>query len=307
MTNTVIPSVEVLVSTYNGESYLKEQLKSILWQKDVDLHCLVRDDGSKDNTVQILEQYENNYAGKFHYIKGENVGFFKSFYKLVEQSGDFDFYAFSDQDDLWDMAKLTKCIDKLNLQAKVPEMCFCNSLLVDSDLNPIRLLFTKKDILPNEKHSRVLECLTSGCTIVFNKSAIDAFLKGNQEVLTIHDFWLYVVCSYLGHVFYEPEPLIQYRQHNNNVIGSKNDLRSIWKMRFKQIKKITHMREELAGELIRCFSDTMSDYEIKRLLPIRDYRKNLRDRLRLLFYKAYKMPSLRKTFWFKVHVLLGNV
>ena len=89
--------VQVLLSTYNGEKYLKEQLDSIIAQKGVDVHILARDDGSKDDTIKILEGYEN-----IDIIKGSNIGVCKSFFELINKSGEYDYYSFADQDDVWD-------------------------------------------------------------------------------------------------------------------------------------------------------------------------------------------------------------
>lgn len=93
-------TVSVLLSTYNGEKYLREQLDSLLVQQGVDLRIIARDDGSKDTTVEILKEY----AGKdtrVSFFEGKNVGPAQSFFDLIMKSPDSDYYAFCDQDDVW--------------------------------------------------------------------------------------------------------------------------------------------------------------------------------------------------------------
>ena len=96
--------VLILVSTYNGEKYLPEQLDSLYAQEGVDIHILVRDDGSKDNTIGILKNYQGS-KGKMTIIEGENIGAGQSFLALINEATtnypDYDYYAFCDQDDVW--------------------------------------------------------------------------------------------------------------------------------------------------------------------------------------------------------------
>ena len=121
--------VQVLLSTYNGEKYLKEQLDSIIAQKGVDVHILARDDGSKDDTIKILEGYEN-----IDIIKGSNIGVCKSFFELINKSGEYDYYSFADQDDVWDCDKLVIAINKLEKCNSKPAVYASNTRLVDANL-----------------------------------------------------------------------------------------------------------------------------------------------------------------------------
>lgn len=90
------------MSTYNGENYLKEQLDSIFNQKEVEINLFIRDDGSMDNTVDIVKEYMVKYPNKINLIEGNNIGFANSFYYLVKINPKYEYYALSDQDDIWD-------------------------------------------------------------------------------------------------------------------------------------------------------------------------------------------------------------
>lgn len=100
--------VTVLMSTYDGENFLRDQIESILNQEDVYVHLIVRDDGSKDRTINILEEYQSR--GKLEWYSGKNLGSARSFLNLVSKSPDNEYYAFSDQDDVWFSKKLKRAI-----------------------------------------------------------------------------------------------------------------------------------------------------------------------------------------------------
>ena len=132
-----IPRVLVLMSTYNGERFLEEQLDSILSQEGVDVSLLVRDDGSKDNTCQLL----SDYASRNQNIKMkacENVGFVKSFSALVNI--DADYYAFADQDDIWMPNKLaTACAVLATKDNSKPNLFTSNSMQIDAEGRELEL------------------------------------------------------------------------------------------------------------------------------------------------------------------------
>ena len=299
------PKIQVLLSSYNGEQYIRKQIDSILQQSNVDVHCLVRDDGSKDNTNTILEEYASLH--KLEHISGENVGFAKSFYTLVADSGDYDYFAFSDQDDVWISDKIETAITAIHEHANIPQMYFSNCDLVDGDLHHIGYMY--EDIkMSDRKFDRLIDNRAAGCTIVFNKAARDYFLKGRIEKIQFHDFWVFVLCSYFGNVVYDPQCKVLYRQHQNNEVGNHLSFMKIWKQRIKQLKKKGfHVREYIAQELLRNFAELLTEDEKNELQLIAEYRQSLRKRLRLLFSGKIHMNSFKKKFWFRIHTIVGNV
>lgn len=299
--------IQVLLSSYNGEKYIGEQLDSILKQKEVAVHINVRDDGSKDETKKVLEEYKKAHSGKIDVEYGENIGFAKSFYSLAENSGEYKYFAFSDQDDVWLPDKIIVGVLSIDGDSEAPEMYFCNCSLVDSSLNLLGIAYDNTVKMPLEKHQRILENLATGCTIVFNRAARDMFIKANPEKIEYHDLWMYVICSYFGKVIYDSTPHILYRQHQGNVIGSKPDIVKLWRGRIKQLQKKTHLREYIASEVLRLFGDRLSPDEKRQVILLADYRKSIGCRLRLFFAREMKLPSLSKNFWFKIHVIVGSV
>lgn len=127
-------TVMVLLSTYNGEKYLKEQIDSVLSQKNVNVNILVRDDGSYDETKTILQKYQDE--GKLKWYTGNNLKATYSFLDLLHNTPKADYYAFCDQDDVWNENKLIMAINKLeNLPKYKPALYTGRLNITDSELN----------------------------------------------------------------------------------------------------------------------------------------------------------------------------
>lgn len=125
-------NILVLMSTYNGEKYLKEQIDSILAQKNVEVTIRVRDDGSTDGTIRILEEYQK--CGKLNWYSSTNMGPAKSFLDLVYNAPlKYDYYAFCDQDDYWKEDKLYKAIERLEHFDDKPALYHCELEIVDEN------------------------------------------------------------------------------------------------------------------------------------------------------------------------------
>ena len=214
-------TVTVLVSTYNGQKYLSKQLDSLISQVGVDMKIIVRDDGSSDGTRQILRNYAQTYSN-IQLLFEDNCGAEESFNKLCQyslQQDLTDYYAFCDQDDVWDNDKLSIAIQSLEkFDHLVPNLYFSNLRMVDDTLSYIRDFYNEKEVDIDNKLSLV-QIFTYGCTCVFNQSALSIYCKVNNK--SFHDNWIYIICSFMGNVFYDSSAHIQYRQHNSNLSGHK--------------------------------------------------------------------------------------
>ena len=169
------PKVIICMSTYNGEKYVKEQIESLLNQTYKNLEIYVRDDGSKDNTINILEEYEKN--NKIHFIKGNNVGVVKSFYECLKEAYDnAEYFAYCDQDDKWHEDKIKRAISKLKKEnQEQPLLYFSEFNYCDENLN-----FVNKSNL-NKKgasfENSIVECISFGIVEVFNKKLATKILE----------------------------------------------------------------------------------------------------------------------------------
>lgn len=243
--NNKFPRVTVLLSTYNGDKYIGEQLNSLLNQTYNNFNILIRDDGSSDNTLNILELYEKRYHLKISIIKGTNVGVIKSFFELIEYyKGDSSYIAFCDQDDFWEPLKIEKSVSALEA-SKVEIKGYCSNLkLVDENLNFIIDKY-KKTVIP-DFHNALFENIVTGCTFVASNELIlllkNKFEHINLSNILMHDWFLYILGSAFGEIIYDEKSYIQYRQHSNNVIGMDTNFISTIKRRFRNIYKYKNKR-----------------------------------------------------------------
>ena len=221
--------VQVLLSTYNGEKYIQEQIESILKQKDVEISLLIRDDGSCDKTLEIIENFKKENSN-IEYYYGENLGPAKSFMDLVNKSGDFDYYAFSDQDDVWKPEKLISAISKLKQSAK-PSLYMSALEIVDENLNFIE---TKKVNGNFCFEGEMIKNFATGCTQVLNKSLIEIIKNYTPNYIIMHDSWITRVCYAIGgNVIIDDNSYIMYRQHQGNVLGYQDEGFQKLKKQFK--------------------------------------------------------------------------
>lgn len=219
--------VAILVCTYNGEKYISEQLDSIISQSYNNWEIFVSDDGSNDNTINILKQYQEKVgADKFHLTHGPQQGFAWNFLSLLKLSGNnFDYYAFSDQDDIWLSNKLITAINAMSgISNDIPSL-YCgrtkliNEVGEDIGYSP---LFKKKPSFCNA----LVQSIAGGNTMVINQSSRRLIIKTPMDAEVVaHDWWVYILVSACGgSVYYDAEPMILYRQHDHNIIGANTSL-----------------------------------------------------------------------------------
>lgn len=300
--------ISVLMSTYNGEKYIREQIDSILKQKGVEVSLLVRDDGSTDNTLEILNEYKNKNSN-VEWYSNSNLGCGKSFYQLILDAPISDYYAFADQDDVWDSDKLLIAVSKLSSYTNNVPALYCSSARpVDENLN----------ILPQRKSSPInlslgialTQAIAPGCTYVFNNLLLEEFKKLGIENIDIHDWALLrVVATVDGYVFFDTEPHFSYRQHENNVIGYQNSFIDFWKGRFKRFrnKDYRKIRYEMAFKIKDVYYNEMTDYNKSVLDTFINYNLSLKNKIKLIASRDIRMMKITDNIIFKLLVLLGLV
>ena len=220
--------VIVLLSTYNGERYLAEQLQSLVAQKDVNVEILVRDDGSKDATVAMLDEWQ--VKGALSWYTSANLGPGKSFIHLLQTATPGNYYAFCDQDDVWLPEKLRVTMDKMKaVEAEnpgKPVIIHTDMNVVDESLNIIHDSFWRSSGLrPDVLRTFPYLCTcnsVNGCTIVMNSAARELILeKYVEHDIIIHDVISALTVAYHGGIIdYVETPTVLYRQHSSNVVGA---------------------------------------------------------------------------------------
>ncbi len=219
--------VNILLCTRNGAKYLQEQLDSIFQQDYKNITLWISDDGSTDNTFEILKKQQAIYGeDRIHILNGPQQGFAANFLSLVTNPEiDGDYFAFSDQDDIWEKDKISRAIAQLKSMPQSKPLLYCGrTRLVDTHNKEIGYsgLYTKKPSFANA----IVQNIAAGNTMVFNKIARDTLLRVSKNIdVVYHDWWVYIVVTALdGEVYFDAYPSLRYRQHANNQIGSNKDL-----------------------------------------------------------------------------------
>lgn len=219
----------ILLATYNGEKFLKDQIDSIVQQTVDDWILHIRDDGSTDRTSSIIERYTQQYPSKVVFHKdGLHLGACQSFLQLLRLAHG-DYYMFCDQDDVWLPNKIDLTLSKMKQEEEkfiAPILIHTDMTVVDSSLNEIASSFWKQmRLLPQyNTYYDLLACHNAnGCTIMLNEQAKTETLRAS-DTAPMHDIWaaLAVSAHENGVVTYIEDKTMLYRQHANNVIGSRN-------------------------------------------------------------------------------------
>jgi glycosyltransferase involved in cell wall biosynthesis len=209
-------TVEILLSTYNGEKHLPQLLASVRAQEHPDVRLSVRDDGSSDGTVRLLEQLMSGRS-RDRLSVGANLGAAKSFMTLLRAVDvDVDYAAFCDQDDVWLPDKLSSAVEAIQ-DVEGPGLYCCAVRLVSESL--CDLTVHRRCVRGASFANALVENIATGCTIVLNRPAIDLLASSAPKNLVMHDAWCYLVVSGCGRVLYDPNPYVLYRLHGSNAVG----------------------------------------------------------------------------------------
>lgn len=295
--------VDILLATYNGEKYIREQIDSILNQTYKEFRLLISDDGSTDGTRDILNEYKAKDDRIEIFMQEENLGVVKNFEFLLKKV-EAKYYMFSDQDDIWKDEKIEKSFKKIE---EGFDLVYSDLEVVDENLNVTYESYWKlKGIYKkikkyNNFESLYLNNFITGCTVISKKELIDSFMPlPNISKFVLHDYWISLIISQNGKIAYIEEPLIKYRQHKNNKVGSKkksDELKSIDEIRslFIQVKK-EHFKVFIENE------DKFKSEKIKELnkkalkyYEMLETKKNINFKGWILFFKLYKYEGLSYT------------
>lgn len=236
--------VAVLIATYNGGRYLSSQIDSILAQDIKKIDFFVSDDGSSDSTLSILSEYSGRLTEhSFTVFMGPKRGFAWNFVSLLSKAGeDYDFYAFSDQDDVWECDKLNRALSAIgDLSDRMPALYCARTRLIDDAGNEIGFspLFSIEPSFQNA----LVQSIGGGNTMVMNRAARDLLVSVPSTLNVVSHDWLayLLVTACGGRMIYDPYPCLQYRQHDANLVGANNSF----------LNKVSRMRQLLTGRFQR--------------------------------------------------------
>ena len=209
------PKVNILLSTYNGERFIAEQLDSLFNQTYSNIAIHIRDDGSTDSTVDLINSHPITKDSAI-LTRGNNIGVIASFLQLIASSGSpGDLYAFCDQDDVWKPEKIARAVEQIMKHPEPDRVLYCTRLeYVDEHLD--HLGYSLNPRLTGFSNA-VVENIAIGCTVVFGSEIRRLMLEGAAADMMMHDWWAYLVASAFGEIIYDDFPSIQYRQHGSTV------------------------------------------------------------------------------------------
>jgi hypothetical protein len=223
------PDVEVLLATYNGERFVREQIDSILAQDCQSLRILASDDGSHDATREILAKYSNRLADRFCLLEDQApTGSAKLNFLRLMKSATGEYLCFADQDDVWLPGKVSTSFEAMRkLEAKygktAPLLVFTDLRIVDIQLKTTHQSFWKQmHVDPKSIHrleQLVGRSVITGCTAMINRSLLQLACRMPQEA-PMHDRWIGMLAATMGAAAIVPEQTVLYRQHDSNVIGA---------------------------------------------------------------------------------------
>jgi glycosyltransferase involved in cell wall biosynthesis len=232
---TMNPIVNILLSTYNGEKFLSQQLDSLLSQSYPNILIHVRDDGSSDSTVKILESYCQVHSNIL-VTKGENLGAAKSFFHLLLNADKTcDYFAYCDQDDVWKPDKIERAVEfHQRLNSQHPALYFSEFEIVDAHLNRMGSSQLSRYY---DFRTALLQNIPFGCTQVWNKAAQVMLSNHPPSFFYMHDWWNFLVISGIGKILYDSSETLYYRLHGKNVFGQTTSFTSRLMNRFRLLKK----------------------------------------------------------------------
>ncbi len=263
--------INILMATYNGSKYVSQQIDSILAQSFQNYHLIVSDDGSKDDTSKILDEYAKKYPEQItHHCSGRKFGCAqKHFMYLLTQFHDAPYIMFCDQDDYWHPDKVQKTYEKMKQiegDPAIPAMVHTDLRVVDGDLNEIDPSFMHYSKLNGELMNLqrlLVQNVVTGCTMMINRSLAELSVTTPETVdMRMHDWWIAILATTMGNVGFLNEATMDYRQHGNNVVGAKNT-RSVsymfGKVKDNGVAQAMQQTYQQAQSLVAVFADQMPE------------------------------------------------
>lgn len=294
--------IAVLMSTYNGSKYLNQQLESLANQTVVnDISVYIRDDGSSDNTIHIINAWKKKL--KINIYRGTNVGPSNSFWNLfVNRDIIADYYAFCDQDDIWDPDKLEISIKHLG-----KEICLytCNCRVIDEIGTVIENRYFKS--MPNIDIKKIIiSGFTQGCSMVFTRELREFVLGKKISTVPMHDSILVLYSMFFGKIYLDREPHFSYRIHSNNVIAKSN--KSIIKKTISTLKrwgKTSKTSKSLvAAELLENI-DFIDKPDKAFLEYVSSYKESIKSKYNLVSIKKIDGVTKKSMNSFKIRVIIN--
>ncbi len=296
--------IQILLSTYNGEQYLREQLDSFIKQVNFSqVKVLIRDDGSTDGTRLLLDEYRHKYG--FDIIYGENVGVNQSMLKLFNNADlNCKYYALSDQDDVWLPNKLQHAVEALEQCGELKPILYAScTCITDDELNPLGI--SLRPVRGVSFYNAMIENICPGHTQVFNQLMLIELKKNKLKKIFVIDYWIYLIASGIGKVIFDSNYTVLHRQHGKNAVGYQtNFLKRTW-LRLKRLNFSTSDPSTLQlVEFYNLYNVQLPKVYSNELDSFINSSRSLKDRINYVFSaRVYRQKKLEQII-FKLLYLL---
>ena len=329
--NKIMPLIAIVMATYNGEKYIREQLDSILWQTYENWKLYIRDDGSTDKTVKIIEEYAMNYPDKILIIKesNKNYGVCNNFFYTLGFVKE-EYVMFCDQDDVWLKEKIEVTARRMfSVERKnknIPILVHTDAIVTTEELEPVnykinrKAIFSIKQMIPLKRayYSRfhdkktqttfanlLLKNSVQGMTIMINRNMSDYLQRlseGKLPTCIYHDSLIASVASIVGVIEFYPAPTVLYRQHTNNNAGAFSYIWTIfcdmeWSSKLKRVRLYNYLtvNREKISVLRKLYHEEMTDRQMKILNFFRNTPND---------WEKFRELGLEKEFTCKQRILM---
>ncbi len=299
-------TVTVVMSAYNGQKNIERQIESIFAQKDVTVNLSIRDDGSTDRTVEVIEEYQRKHPEyNISLLKGNNVGYAKSFWYALSNAIKAEYYAFSDQDDIWKEDKLIKCISVLEREKNImlPQLVYCRMSRCNEQLEELEEQVRILCVEELSKKMTLTQTYNYGAGTFFNEALRKLICKCWPDVPDMaHDLWAGLLCYWFGRVYYIDEVLYYWIRYDKSVTG-EGTLESGFRYRMKKTFQ-GHSYPNVSSYLLKYYGDLLEEDKLF-LTDLSVCSKDWKAKLRILKDKEFKRSTYKGTLVLKFGVLLG--
>ncbi len=296
------------MGTYNAQDYLAHQLESIAGQSCIEWTVWISDDGSQDDSLPLIASFQQKWGTqRLKLVSGPGQGFAANFMSLVFNTDiQAEYYAFADQDDIWEPNKLSRALSLIQQTAEDHPAMYCSRTRIvdqwDRELG-FSPLFTRPPSFANA----LIQSLGGANTMIFNHAARRLLVEAGQVNIISHDWWAYLVIAGCGgDIIYDEYPSVRYRQHARNVVGTNTGLRNkwvrlrkLWQGEFRNwidcnITALNRLSNRLKPEnrrLLHTFTAARNAWLLPRLMVLSQsgiYRQTLLGNLGLLFAALFK-------------------
>ncbi|MBQ8311599.1 MAG: glycosyltransferase family 2 protein [Clostridia bacterium] len=273
--------IEILLASFQGARFIREQIDSILHQQDTRWHLTVSDDGSTDGTTDILDAYVQQYPHRISRVRsGQRFGHPRDHFFWLIQQCDAPYMMTCDQDDVWHPDKVGKTLEALCEAEKrhgqqTPILVFADQTPTDDQLTPLApslVRYQNQYVESFDYRSLLIQNVVTGCAMGFNRALADLASRcADSRQVIMHDWWMAVVAARFGQVVYIDQPLSDYRQHGDNSVGAQNVRSLAHKLgklgKLAQLRAATAARKAQAGVFCTTYKEQLNDKDMAFLTP----------------------------------------